>query len=475
MSTVRYAARPVPRSVPRGRVASLSTSLRAALRLANVPLVPACMGGVSLWMVGLGMASFASNNLEPYVLPSLAGFLLATAILIVYVRRVYRTLDPTIVVLLGLGLLGVTVCGGLPLYFSVFPPSSIVHRSIVSAVVLLVLAVPAGCSAVFYLRGASAQAEDAARYPLLITLVGLPLAVYTVLAYTLATGAIQQFQAPNSPGWALFVQPFSTAFDVAAHPELLSRPDRLNQPGLLNQLLGTALIVLLTLVIATPVGVGTGVFVAELNRGLAARVVSFSATALRGISAFVLALAAITIVTASRTTPLAAVFAGFHTVGGTVYFDHGSFLTAGVLMSLLAIPTIARATQEGCRSLPRGLREGSAALGASVDYTLAHITLPWALPNILTGLLLASAEAAGGLSVIILIAGTGQFGVGSFSEVTALPSAIFGAQYSTDKQFRDLNARFSYVTGLTLLSMALVLTVAALLIKRRYGARFRGE
>jgi ABC-type phosphate transport system permease subunit len=432
------------------------------------------MFGLACWLAGLGIASLASNNFEDYVVPSLACLAIATTILLVYARRVHNVLDPTLVVLLGLCLIGVTICGGLPAYFGVFPPSSIVHRSVISAAVLLVLAVPACCSSVFYLRGATPAAEDAARYPLLLTLVGLSFGLYAVLALNLTRGAIQQFQAKESPGWRLFVQPFSTAFDTANRPELLTRPDLLNQPGLLNQLLGTALIVLVTLAIAAPVGIGTGIFVAELNRGAVGRAVSFSTTALRGISAFLLAMAATNIVTATLGTPLAAFFAGSHTVGAATRFDNGSFLTAGLLTALLAIPTIARATQEGCRSLPRGMREGSAALGATVDYTLLRITLPWALPNILTGLLLAAAEAAGGLAVIILIAGTGQYGVGLFSEVSTLSSAIFGSLYSTDKQFRDLNASYEYVTGLTLLALALALTVMALLMKHRFAARARG-
>jgi len=71
--------------------------------------------------------------------------------------------------------------------------------------------------------------------------------------------------------------------------------------------------------------------------------------------------------------------------------------------SLLVIPIIARATEEGIRSVPLNLKEGSTALGASRQHTLFHILLPWSYPNIVTGLILGCAEAAGSLATIWFI------------------------------------------------------------------------
>ena len=82
----------------------------------------------------------------------------------------------------------------------------------------------------------------------------------------------------------------------------------------------------------------------------------------------------------------------------------GSFFTASLILSLLVIPVIARATEEGCRSLPLDLREGSLALGASEETTLWRVVLPWSLPNIVTAVLLGSAEAAGSVAVLMFIA-----------------------------------------------------------------------
>ena len=96
---------------------------------------------------------------------------------------------------------------------------------------------------------------------------------------------------------------------------------------------------------------------------------------------------------------------------GVLLTGRSSFLVASVFISLLVIPIIARATEEGLNSLPKDIAEGSLAVGASPEHTLTHISIPWSLPNIITGLVLGCAEAAGALTIIFLIAGTGELGV----------------------------------------------------------------
>jgi phosphate transport system permease protein len=103
-------------------------------------------------------------------------------------------------------------------------------------------------------------------------------------------------------------------------------------------------------------------------------------------------------------------------------FFNGSYFTAAIILSLLVIPVIFRSTEEGIRSLPPEIRDGSMALGAPEGYTLTRIILPWSLPNILTGLLIGCAEVAGSVAVIMFIAGTGENGVSPLGEVTPLPS-----------------------------------------------------
>ena len=90
-------------------------------------------------------------------------------------------------------------------------------------------------------------------------------------------------------------------------------------------------------------------------------------------------------------------------------------------------PVIARATGEGLRSLPHDIREGSHAVGATDGHALLHILLPWAIPNIITGLLLGMAEAAGSVTVLLFISGNGQYGIGARHEATSLAYLIFAS------------------------------------------------
>jgi ABC-type phosphate transport system permease subunit len=88
--------------------------------------------------------------------------------------------------------------------------------------------------------------------------------------------------------------------------------------------------------------------------------------------------------------------------------------------------------------------------------------------------LLGAAESAGSVSVLLFIAGSGARGVGPFSEVTSLAFAIFYAQFSPFKTFRDAIVPYQYAAALELLVLALAFTLLALVLKQRYAARYRG-
>jgi phosphate transport system permease protein len=152
----------------------------------------------------------------------------------------------------------------------------------------------------------------------------------------------------------------------------------------------------------------------------------------------------------------------------------GTFLLASIFLALLVIPIIARATEEGFRSLPRELREGSLAVGANEGYTLLHVMLPWSIPNILTGLLLSCAEVAGSVAVIMLIAGTARDGVGPIKEVTSLAHFIFKTKFSS-LGFISHMKDFRYAAATILIGITLSLTMAYLWMRSRFADRYRGE
>ncbi|MDY6835979.1 MAG: ABC transporter permease subunit, partial [Chloroflexota bacterium] len=285
---------------------------------------------------------------------------------------------------------------------------------------------------------------DLSSYPLIVVPVVLVFALYGKLFFDLVTEGI-----PNL-NWEILTTAYST------HPTM--------QAGLRNHLLGTLLLIGLTAAISLPVGVGAGLFISEYGGRLSSPV-RFCITSLRAMSVFLLGLAALSIVQHSEETMLSSAIQGANST-------EGSFLTASIFLSLLVIPVISRATEEGCRSLPTDQREGSAALGSSEGYTLTRLILPWSLPNIVTGLLLGCAEAAGSLAVILFIAGQGDSGIGPFDQVTGLPLVLWGIQ--EDMSFRDTMAPYQYSAALLLMMITLSLSIAALFLRNRFSKRYRG-
>jgi phosphate transport system permease protein len=203
--------------------------------------------------------------------------------------------------------------------------------------------------------------------------------------------------------------------------------------------------------------------------------VRFATTSLRAISLLILAFFAISLANLGKNTFLAPLFSGTYTkLGEELLSEGGSFLLAGLVISLVIIPVIARATEEGCRSTPTELREGSLALGATEDLTLRRIILPWALPNIVTAWLLGCAETAGAVAVLLYIAGTGEFGVGLNRQVTSLAYYIFNSYFFTDLARGGLMRPYVYMAAMLLMMITLGLGVAALLSKRWFVRRYRG-
>jgi phosphate transport system permease protein len=425
----------------------------------------------------LGMASLATNAVDGWRLVVLGGFDLAVLIFLLQTRREAGRLDSTYLTLLGAGILATTVLGALPPYFGLPAVNAVIHRSIPTAIILIPLGALSLSIGLYHLLGRTPGAEDLARYPLILTPALLALAAYLWLLSGLLDKALPNFDL------RLVVQPYvnqQVPIEIVdATGTATSSLQIHTQPGFSNHLLGTIILVVLTTIISLPLGVGTGVYLSEYASGQLGSVVRFATTALRAISPFTIGLTALSMVGATTGTFLDLPFHGYHwanAAGKTIFVvDGGSFLPAAFAISLLVVPVIARATEEGCRSVPTGLREGSIALAASEGYTLVRIILPWAGPNVVTATLLGAAEAAGSLAPILFIAGTGENGVGLFSRVTTLTWAIFGSVYSVSKPFRDNQLKYQFDEGLLLLVIALGLSTVAVVLRRRFAQRYRGR
>jgi phosphate transport system permease protein len=170
--------------------------------------------------------------------------------------------------------------------------------------------------------------------------------------------------------------------------------------GIRGPLVGTLLVTAIGLAMAFPLGVGTALFLTEYRRPASlARAVDAAIDLLFGIPAIVFALLALAIFTAPWLSPLSSTV----TTSGQAYGR--SFLVAGIVMSLLALPPITRATQEAIEAVPQDLREASYALGKGQVATIRRVVLPGARPGMATGTILGAGRIAADTAIAFIVLG----------------------------------------------------------------------
>jgi len=426
-----------------------------------------------LGAVVLGALSLISNKFEAYPLAFLGGTCLILQILFLDTYRRWSRFDLKAAALSLLAFTFLFILQLLPEYVTGFQINAVIHRSIFSSFFLLVCGTASLSIAVYYLWGATPRAEDYSHYPLLLVPAGLAIGLYLVLITQLIGRGLPQIS------WEVISQPFYNyswpiKITIGNGWPMWSAEQRM-QIGMRNHILGTMLLMALTTVIAFPIGAGAGVYLSEYSAGRLGNIVRTTITSLRAMSLFILGLTALSVSRFAADFSWAGLvrgtyFNGFH----TVVSSGGSYLTAAVILSLLVIPVIARATEEGCRSLPIELREGSYALGATEETTLRRVVLPWALPNIVTAWLISCAEVAGSVAVLIFIAGRGQYGVGIFRQVTSLAYLVFDIWFG-EPSFKGLMGGYQFSAGILLLLTTTGLGLAAMVSKRWLEKRYRGE
>lgn len=425
-------------------------------------IAPGAAVTVSCLTLAFGFLALARNSFDAVAVPTLALQSLALAALMVQNQRRRGAIERETAVLLGITVISMLFLLVLPEWLYGRQFNAIVHRSLFSSAMMMAAGAFGLSHSIYHLLGATPTARDVAQYPLLI----LPVALVMV-AYVMVLGRVIDKGAGN-----LSVHTVTTAYD-----QNLVDANFVREAGLRNHILGTFLLLGMTIGIALPIGVGAGLYMSEYP-GWTARLIGFSATMLRAISVFIIGAAALNMVQLAQDRtpgdPISDVIRGYyHDDQGFIHASQGSFLLAACFLAILVIPVIARATEEGFQSVPREIREGSMALGATDGHGLLNIYLPWALPIILTGTLIAAAEAAGSTAVLLFISGTGENGVGPLKETASLDFLVFQTRYGP-QGFVEVMRQYQYTAALLLLMITLSFTALALYVKARARRRYRG-
>src|SRR5271157_485971 len=437
-------------------------------------LAPLLSLAISVSAILVALVEITRNDLEAYPVPLLAGLCVVLELLFIDVYRQHSRWDFQLLIVSALSLVFLLVLHALPEYVTGLQLNAVIHRSIFSIIFLLAAALPALVASIYYLLGATPRAEDLSRYPLLLIPPALIISLYFILIWQLVLHGYKTFD------WSILLRPYFHTFTPEKYYILGDWPawrvaEHLSL-GIQNQVLGTGLLILLTSAISVPIGVGTGLYLSEYGSGWFGSFIRFITGSLRAISLLVLALAALTLANLFDNTPLEGLFRGTFNNGlNTLSSPGGSYLTASIILSILVIPVIVQVTEQGCRSLPPDLREGSLALGVSEETTLRRIIFPWALPNIITGWLLGCAEAAGCMTVLLFLAPPwhGDNGVGIFKQVTSLAYLVWDIYYG-EPIFKSYMQTYQFEAGLLLLLITLVLGILSMLTKDLLGKKFRG-
>ncbi len=172
--------------------------------------------------------------------------------------------------------------------------------------------------------------------------------------------------------------------------------------GIFPAIFGTVLMVLLTSLAVAPFGVLTALYLREYARqGIVVRSVRIAVNSLAGVPSIVFGVFGLGFFVYLVGGTLDSVF--FSDKLPTPTFGTGGILWASLTLALLTVPVVVVATEEGLAAVPRVVREGSLALGATKFETLLRVVLPAALPGVLTGLILAMARAAGEVAPLMIV------------------------------------------------------------------------
>jgi phosphate transport system permease protein len=220
--------------------------------------------------------------------------------------------------------------------------------------------------------------------------------------------------------------------------------------GVLPMIIGTLLVTAVGVMVATPLGLGTAIYLSEYTReGVLTRLVRFGADCLAGVPSIIFGL--------------------FGFVFFVLYLEMGwSVLAGGLTISAMILPTIIRTAEEALRAVPQAYREVSYTLGASKWQAIVKVVLPSALPGIVTGIVLSVGRCVSETAALIFTAG---------SSLKA-PTSLFDPARTLSVHFyllsrEGISMQKAYATAAVLVLSILAINVVAYTLMHRFMRRYR--
>lgn len=227
---------------------------------------------------------------------------------------------------------------------------------------------------------------------------------------------------------------------------LFSNPQDMGRAGgIFPTLIGTIVLPLLALTLATPLGIGSSIYLTEYTReSRITRVIRFGTDCLAGIPSIIFGLF------------------GFIFFVTTLSMGW-SILSGGLTLAFMILPTIIRTSEEAIKAVPKSYREVSFSLGATRWQTVRRVILPNALPGILTGIILGIGRSIGETAAVIFTAGSSL----------RLPTSLFDSTRSMAVHFyilarEGISNENAYGTAAALIIAVLSVNLTAYWLMHRF-------
>jgi phosphate transport system permease protein len=237
---------------------------------------------------------------------------------------------------------------------------------------------------------------------------------------------------------------------VISYNFLMTNPEDMGKSGgIFSTIVGTITLTFGAILIATPLGVGTAVFLTEYTReNKFTKIVKFGSECLAGIPSIIYGL--------------------FGFILFVIKLQMGwSILSGSLTLAFMILPTIIRTSEEAIKSVPYIHREVSYSLGSTRWQTVTRVVLPSAMPGIMTGIVLSIGRSVGETAAVIFTAGS----------TLRLPSSLFSSSRTMAVHFyilarEGISMPNAYGTAAILIIMILVINVIAYQLMNRFIKKY---
>ncbi|HWB63764.1 MAG TPA: phosphate ABC transporter permease PstA [Chitinophagales bacterium] len=219
--------------------------------------------------------------------------------------------------------------------------------------------------------------------------------------------------------------------------------------GILNAIVGSALIIFVASIIAIPFSIMLGIYLSEAQKGALANWARIGIDTLQGVPSIVLGI----VVYVWVVKPTGG-FSGF---------------SGSIALALMMVPPIAKATEETMKRVPTGLKEASFALGASYYQTITRAILPAAISGILSGTMLSIARVAGETAPLLFTAfGNPYLNANMGKPMSSIPLLIFNYSISPYEEWQKLAWGASFI----LIAFIFILNMLTKIAEKRWKIQF---